>query len=254
MGCIFNKSFWKVFQFSKGLEIWKYNLLTCNFLLFLWPKLYRPSKHCLFSKTFSRHLEDVFSVTLFVFQDLLKTSSRRLQDLFTIRLPKTSSRRFPKTSLRRFQDIFKMSSKTSSRRVCKTSSRNLQDVLEDKKLFKSSGPQVFLGKGVLNICSKFTGDHPCRSAISIKLLCNFIEIALRHGWSLVNWLHIFRTPFPKNHLWMTASECYPEDVLKTSSRRLQYVFTKTNICCGDFKLIILCLNLLNFILIFFLFS
>ena len=27
---------------------------------------------------------------------------------------------------------------------------------------------------------------------------NFIEITLRHGYSPVNFLHIFRTPFPKN--------------------------------------------------------
>ena len=59
-------------------------------------------------------------------------------------------------------------------------------------------PEVFLGKGVLKICSKFTGEHPYRSAISIKLLCNFIEIALRHGCSPANLLHIFRTPFSKN--------------------------------------------------------
>ena len=58
--------------------------------------------------------------------------------------------------------------------------------------------EVFLGKGVLKICSKFTGEHPRRSAISIKLLCNFIEITLRHGCSPVNLLHIFRTPFLKN--------------------------------------------------------
>ena len=50
----------------------------------------------------------------------------------------------------------------------------------------------------VKICSKFTGDHPCRSTISIKLLCNFIEMALRHGWSPVNLLQIFRTSFPKN--------------------------------------------------------
>ena len=31
-----------------------------------------------------------------------------------------------------------------------------------------------------------------------KLLRNFIEIALWHGCSLVNWLHIFRTPFSRN--------------------------------------------------------
>ena len=32
----------------------------------------------------------------------------------------------------------------------------------------------------------------------VALLCNFIEITLRHGCSLVNFLHIFRTPFLKN--------------------------------------------------------
>ena len=47
-------------------------------------------------------------------------------------------------------------------------------------------------------CSKFTGEHQCRSAISIKLQNNFIEITLRHGCSPVNLLHIFRTPFLKN--------------------------------------------------------
>ena len=45
---------------------------------------------------------------------------------------------------------------------------------------------------------KFTGERPCRSVISIKLQSNFIEIALRHGCSPVNLLHIFRTPFLKN--------------------------------------------------------
>ena len=60
---------------------------------------------------------------------------------------------------------------------------------------RSSRPEVFLAKGVLKICSKFTGEHPCRSVI---LLCNFIEIALQHGCSPVNLLHIFRKPFPRN--------------------------------------------------------
>ena len=38
---------------------------------------------------------------------------------------------------------------------------------------RSSHSEMFLGKGVLKICSKFTGEHPCRSAISIKLQSNF---------------------------------------------------------------------------------
>ena len=52
---------------------------------------------------------------------------------------------------------------------------------------------MFLRKGVLKICSKYTGEHPCRSVIS-----NFIEITLRHGCSPVNLLHTFRTPFSRN--------------------------------------------------------
>ena len=62
-----------------------------------------PSKYFLFSKTSSRRLEDAFSVTPFVFQDLLKTSSRHLQDLLAILLPKMFSRRLA----RRLQDVFK---------------------------------------------------------------------------------------------------------------------------------------------------
>ena len=64
--------------------------------------------------------------------------------------------------------------------------------------FRSSYPQVFLGNCVLKICSKFTGENPCRSAISIKLQSNFIEITLRRGRSPGNLQHIFRTPFLKN--------------------------------------------------------
>ena len=54
---------------------------------------------------------------------------------------------------------------------------------------------VFLRKVVRKIWSKFTGEHPCRSAISTKLLCNFIEIVLWHVCSPVNLLYISRTPF-----------------------------------------------------------
>ena len=68
------------------------------------------------------------------------------------------------------------------------------------KLDRSSDPEVLLGKGVLKKCSKFTGEHPCRSVISIKLESNFIEITLWHGCPPVNLLHIFRTSFPKNTL------------------------------------------------------
>ena len=74
--------------------------------------------------------------------------------------------------------------------------------------FRSSAPYLFLRKGVLKICHKFTGEHRCLSAISIKLQSNFIEITLRHECSPVNLLHIFRTLFLKTPLegcfWMLA--------------------------------------------------
>ena len=76
----------------------------------------------------------------------------------------------------------------------------INNIIRDSDIinYRSSHPEVFLEKGILKICSKFTGEHPCRSVISIKLLCNFIEITLRHGCSPANLMHIFRTPFSKN--------------------------------------------------------
>ena len=55
-----------------------------------------------------------------------------------------------------------------------------------------------LRKNILKKCSKFTGEYPRRSAISIKLLCNFTEITLRQGCFPIILLHIFRASFPKN--------------------------------------------------------
>ena len=43
-----------------------------------------------------------------------------------------------------------------------------------------------------------------------EVLCNFIEIALWHGCSPVNLLHIFRTPFPRNTSgWLLLNICKP---------------------------------------------
>ena len=43
--------------------------------------------------------------------------------------------------------------------------------------------------------------HPCQSVISVKLLCNLIEITIWHGCSL------FQIIFSKEHLWRNVSEC-----------------------------------------------
>ena len=60
---------------------------------------------------------------------------------------------------------------------------------------------MFIRRGVLNIYSKFTGELSCQSVISIKLLCNFIEITLQHGCTPANLLHIFRASFFRNTSW-----------------------------------------------------
>ena len=85
--------------------------------------------------------------------------------------------------------------------------------------YRSSRPEVFLRKMCSENMQKIDRRTPmpkCNfniwkhaanlqenthaewSAISIKLLYNFIEIALQNGCSPVNLLHIFRTPFVKN--------------------------------------------------------
>ena len=55
---------------------------------------------------------------------------------------------------------------------CQLNTRGVTFETITEKMFRSSRPEVFLAKGVLKICSKFTGEHPCRSVISIKLQSN----------------------------------------------------------------------------------
>ena len=64
---------------------------------------------------------------------------------------------------------------------------------------RSSPPKVLFGKDVLKMCSKFTREHSCGSVISIKLLCNFIEITPQHEYNN------FRRPFLKGQIWKAAS-------------------------------------------------
>ena len=73
---------------------------------------------------------------------------------------------------------------------------------------KHSHPKVFLD---LKICYKFTGEHPCRSAISINCFAT-LQITLWHGCCLVNLLHVFRTALHINTSgWLLLSltrTCY----------------------------------------------
>ena len=73
---------------------------------------------------------------------------------------------------------------------------SLFSIIQISKFRRNNLPEVFLGKGVLKVCSKCTGKHPWRSRISIKLQSIFIKVA--HRCYPVNLLHIFETTFYKN--------------------------------------------------------
>ena len=85
----------------------------------------------------ARHLQGIFKTYSCV---LMKTSWRRLEDIFCLRLQRPSSRRLDQnkyirlshTSSRHIQDVLsrrlQVVFKTPSRRLAKTSSRHLQDV------------------------------------------------------------------------------------------------------------------------------
>ena len=114
---------------------------------------------------------------------------------------------FPNPELIRFGNLILLREVIVFRKVfflvcmlTNTLSWELSQATDFCTLFRSSHPEVFLEKGVLKICSKCTGEDPCRSGISVKLLSNFITLLkLLFGiCSPLDLLHIFRTPFLKN--------------------------------------------------------
>ena len=94
--------------------------------------------------------------------------------------------------------LFYIFSNASNIQVYELTSYQCSHFYQNFPVFRSSSPEVFLGKSILKLCCKFTREHPCLTVISRKLQSNVIEIGLRYGCSPVNLLHIFRTPFPKN--------------------------------------------------------
>ena len=100
---------------------------------------------------------------------------------------------------------------------------------------------MLLVKGVLKICSKFTGEHPCRSVISINLQSNFIEITLQHMCCPVNLLHIFRTPFLRTPLAGCFRAIFPS-VLTLRNFCLYKKFQSVGFFLGDSDIIKLLFN------------
>ena len=100
-------------------------------------------------------------------------------------------------------------------------------------ILRSSPPEMFLWKGVLKICSKFTDEHTCRSVISKKLLCN----------SSFSERFFLRTP-PGGSFWcslfiLNGNIRKPEICLKWFKRALILILTdtynRTQLCDSLFK-------------------
>ena len=64
-------------------------------------------------------------------------------------------------------------------------------------VIKSNRPEVFLRKGILKICSKFTGEHPCRSDGYFQVI-----ITPRNKARLLS----FKSSFFKKLLWKNSQK------------------------------------------------
>ena len=86
---------------------------------------------------------------------------------------------------------------------------------------RSSHPELFLEKGVLKIYCKCTGEHPCRSVISIKLLFNSC-FKLRYSLKILN------------VLVSSYRSSRPEVFYKLGSLKSFVKFTRKHLCWNLF--------------------
>ena len=144
---------------------------------------------------FPRRLEDVFKTCL---QDVFKIC---LQDIFKICLQDVF-----KPCL---QDVFKTSWRPAN--VCWIVFCGIfRKRYSGYSGYRSSPPKVFLGIGILKICSKFIEEHPCQSVISIKLQNKICCIFPEHlfFWTLLGgcfWGYSNKQSLPRNrwHIYQT---------------------------------------------------
>lgn len=86
----------------------------------------------------------------------------------------------------------------------------------------SSPPEVFLQISVLQTWTIFTGEHPCTSAISMKLHNNLIEITLLQWSSPVKLLHSCRQLFRRTPLGDCFCKSNKSIKLKINKYQLNY--------------------------------
>ena len=118
--------------------------------------------------------------------------------------------------------------KMSLRRLPIISWRRLQDVLEDKKnvTLKTSSVQLHQDECLLS------SKHFLFSKRSLRRLKDVFS---------VTFFHLPRRPQDVLRLcledFFEEKKCYVQDALKTSSRLLQYIFTRTKVCFVEVKML-----------------
>ena len=119
-----------------------------------WRFQTQPSKHFSFSKTSSRRLQDFFSVTSLVLEDVLKTSWKRICKTSSKNVFKTSLQEIFKTFSRRLQDALN----TCLQHVfLKTSWKTKKCYTED--VFKTSSRHLQYVFTKTNVCWQVSGFH-----------------------------------------------------------------------------------------------
>ena len=108
--------------------------------------------------------------------------------------------------------------------VVKSKLKGRSKLTETYYKYQKQPPRGVLRKTCSESMQQIYRRTPMLNVTSIRLLCNFIEITLRHGCSPVNLLSIFRTRFTKNTSGLL--------LLKYGKRNsdLDKIIAKTNEC------------------------
>ena len=95
-------------------------------------------------------------------------------------------------------------------------------------VFRSSPSEVLSKKVVLQTWSKPTGEQPCVSAISTKLICNFTEITLCTDIPLKRHRTSAGLSPRKEHIWRNACVCH-KSFKRLCFKKLLITVFKTNL-------------------------
>ena len=93
---------------------------------------------------------------------------------------------------------------------------------------------MFLRKGILKICSKFTGEHPCRSVISKKLelqettlpKCDFNKVVMQYRYKdTIQYRHVTKITHMASDLIYIISCTFFEKNSRLFSKKIERLLT-----------------------------